>query len=87
MADVVPLPVSLQEQLEAKDSDHLIIRRDAEGMDDIELPALVIPHLVKFKGDENLMEWKESVRGTFSTNQLMCFIDNDPMVPAPRRPR
>ena len=81
MADI-PLPISLQEILDAQDPAHLIIRRDAEGMDDIELPVLLIPNLVKLKGDDNLMEWKESVRGTFSTNQLTCFIDNDPMVPA-----
>ena len=79
MADITP---SLQELLEAQDPAHLILDDDSEEMDDIELPALVIPHLVKLKGDGNLMEWKESVRGTFSTNRLMRFIDNNPKVPA-----
>ena len=51
-------------------------------MDEIGVPALTIPHLIKLKGDDNLMEWKESVRGTFSIFRLLCFINNKPDVPA-----
>ena len=78
MADI-PLPMS--PVLGAQDPPHLIIDDDEPGLEDIELPALSIPHLIKLKGDENLMEWKESVRGAFSTNRLLRFINNDPKTP------
>jgi hypothetical protein len=72
---------SLQAILDAEDPPHLLIREDDPDLGGIDNLAINFPTIIKLRVAKDLPEWKEAIRGCFTTLRILRFIDNTAKVP------